>query len=168
MLRVWRAWIAEVSMGKNFLEKWMAPERHPMHELSKIQEEMNSLFDNFFGRSSAVSAAFEFNPSLDVSETDKEIIVKADLPGMSENDIKITVEDDILTLRGQKEESKEEKGETFYRKERSAGSFIRRFQLPVEVESEKVRAVFKDGLLTVKFPKKEGAKRSEVEIKVEK
>lgn len=155
-------------MGRNFLEKWMAPESHPMHELSKFQDEMNSLFNNFFGKSAVAKMPFDFNPSLDISETDKEIIVKADLPGMSEKDIKVTVDDDTLTLKGSKEESKEEKGETFYRRERSTGSFMRRFQLPAKVDREKVKATFKDGLLTVRFPKNESGKHSEAEIKINK
>jgi HSP20 family protein len=125
-----------------------------------LQREMNRLFDNFFGGLSPSpwaplerGGAESFTPHVDVSETDKEIKVSAELPGMDENDIDVSLTRDTLTIRGEKKEEKEDKGKDYYRMERSYGSFTRNIPLPVEVNTDKVEATFKKGILYVTLPK---------------
>jgi HSP20 family protein len=129
------------------------------HPFAAFQREMNKLFENFFGGSDLPSwsplekRVTPFTPRIDVSETDKEIKVSAELPGMDEKDIDVSLTRDSLTIRGEKKEEKEEKGKDFYRMERSYGSFTRSVPLPVEVETDKVAATFKKGVLSVTLPK---------------
>lgn len=127
---------------------------------TSLQREMNRLFDNFFGGLSPSSwaplgrgGAESFTPHIDVSETDKEIKVSAELPGMDENDIDVSLTKDTLTIRGEKKEEREDKGKDYYRMERSYGSFSRNIPLPVEVNTDKVEATFKKGILYVTLPK---------------
>jgi HSP20 family protein len=94
-----------------------------------------------------------FVPHVDVVDTDKEIKVSAELPGMDDKDIEVTLNADTLTIRGEKKEEKEEKGKDYYRSERSYGSFMRTVPLPLTIETEKVSASFAKGVLTVKLPK---------------
>jgi HSP20 family protein len=140
-----------------------------------LQREMNRLFDDFFsGFEPTPFRGFEdrwggFSPSVDVKETEKEIVVKAELPGIEEKDMEVSVTDDALTIRGEKKEEKEEKGKGYYHIERSYGSFHREISLPAGVDADNVHAGFKNGVLTVKIPKKESAadKRKKVTIKSE-
>jgi HSP20 family protein len=125
-----------------------------------LQREMNRLFDNFFGGLSLSpwaplerGGAESFTPHIDVSETDKEIKVSAELPGMDENDVDVSLTKDTLTIRGEKKEEKEDKGKDYYRMERSYGSFSRNIPLPLEVNTDRVEATFKKGILCVTLPK---------------
>lgn len=127
---------------------------------ASLQREMNRLFDGFLGGSTLSQwAPFErggaeaFQPRVDVSETDSEIKVSAELPGLDENDIDVSLTRDTLTIKGEKKEEKEEKGSDYYRMERSYGSFTRSIPLPVEVNTDKVEATFKKGVLRVTLPK---------------
>jgi len=108
-----------------------------------------------------------WSPRLDVSETDTTMEVVADLPGMEKKDIKVSLEDNLLTIQGEKKEVKEKKDKRFHTIERRSGSFYRALRLPVEVESDKIKANFKDGVLTLTLPKsKEPAKKAaQIEIK---
>lgn len=123
--------------------------------------EMDQLFDDFFGGSSGLtpfSAGFiekfgEFNPHMDVTENDKEVKVSAELPGLADKDIEVSLNRDVLTISGEKKAEKEDKGENHYRMERSYGSFQRSVQLPAEVEADKVEANFKNGVLQITLPK---------------
>jgi HSP20 family protein len=125
--------------------------------LSTFQQRMNDLFDDFFRGFPLAGALDErmgaFYPSIDVKEGDKEIVVKAELPGLEEKDIEILLADDALTIKGEKKEEKEDKGKNYYHMERTYGSFHRVIPLPTEVESEKVEATFKNGVLSVVLPK---------------
>lgn len=137
-------------------KKW-APARREEHDpFTLFRDEMNRLFDNFF-RGGELEPFFEsrvgFSPKVDVAETDKEITVTAELPGMDEKDIDVSLEKDMLTVRGEKKEEKEEKGKDFYRSERSYGSFTRTIPLPKEVDTDKVEAQFKKGVLRITLPK---------------
>ncbi len=130
------------------------------HPFASFQREMNRLFDNFFSGFSLSSwAPFDrgatqtFSPRVDVSETDKEIRVSAELPGMEEKDIDISLTRDSLTIKGEKKGETEEKGKDFYRTERSYGSFTRSIPLPAEVDADKVEATFKKGVLDITLPK---------------
>ncbi len=130
------------------------------HPFASFQREMNKLFENFFGgvdlapwASLERRAAATFTPRVDVSETDKEIKVSVELPGMDEKDIDVSLTRDTLTIKGEKKEEKEDKGKDYYRMERSYGSFTRGIPLPVEVDTDKVHATFKKGVLQVTLPK---------------
>jgi HSP20 family protein len=139
------------------LKKQAPGKREEYNPLSLLRHEMNSLFDNFFsgyeiepfmtGRFGA------FSPSVDVKESSKELRVSAELPGMEEKDIEVSLNRDSLTIKGEKKEEKEDKGKDFYRMERSYGSFSRTIPLPAEVDQDKVKAEFKKGVLTVTIPK---------------
>jgi HSP20 family protein len=100
-------------------------------------------------------------PAFDISETENEIHVKAELPGMDPKEIEITLTGDLLTIKGEK---KEEKGEDFHRRERRYGSFSRSFRLPVEVKADSINAGYKDGVLTVTLPKAEEEKVRRIEV----
>jgi HSP20 family protein len=104
-------------------------------------------------------------PAFDVSETDEHIIVKADLPGVDVKDIDISIVGNVLTVKGEKKQEKEEKGESYHRIERSYGRFSRSISLPAEVNPEAVEAVYKDGVLKLTIPKAEKSKPKKIEIK---
>jgi HSP20 family protein len=137
-------------------------------DLFGIQREMNRMFNNFF-RSDARDGDLELSawtPAVDIAEHDNEYIVKVELPGVSKEDVKITLESNILTVHGEKKHEKETKEEDYHRVERSFGSFQRSFTLPTTVKSDKIDAVYKDGILTVSLPKAEEAKPKQIEVKV--
>jgi HSP20 family protein len=139
-----------------------------------FSREVDRLFDDV-GRGWAL-APFRFYepknagdlvPRLDVSETEREVKVTAELPGMDEKDVTVTLEGDVLTLRGEKKADAEEKGKNFHRVERTYGSFQRVVTLPVEVDATKVAAGFKKGVLTVTLAKSPAAQTRKIEIKPE-
>lgn len=105
-------------------------------------------------------------PSLDVFEEKDEIVVKADLPGMNKDEIEVTVTGDVVTIKGEKKKEEEVKEKDYYRRERSYGSFVRSVELPCDVKSEQIKANFKDGVLEVRMPKTEEAKKKSVSIKI--
>jgi len=105
-------------------------------------------------------------PTLDMYEEKNEVIVKAEIPGMSKEDIEITLSDSILTLKGEKKKEEEVKEKDYYRCEREYGSFLRTVELPAEVKTEGAQAVLKNGILEVRLPKSEGAKKKEVHVAV--
>lgn len=149
--------------------------REGEHPFYYLQQEMNRLFDDFF--SSTDIAPFgeggkhlgSFIPSVDVKEDNKEITVKAELPGMDEKDIEVLLMENTLTLKGEKKEEKEEKKKDYYHIERSYGSFNRVIPLPAGIDMQKVNAGFKNGVLTVRLPKTEeaAAKGKKIPVKVE-
>lgn len=108
----------------------------------------------------------EWSPSVDITEDDKEYLVKADLPDVKKDDVKVTVENGVLTITGERKFEKEEKGKKYHRIERSYGNFLRSFTLPDAADGAKVAAEFKDGVLKVHLPKSEKAKPKAVEVKV--
>ncbi len=123
-----------------------------------LQREMNELFENFFRGVDVEpfgSRLGTFSPRIDVMETDKEIKISAELPGMDEKDIDVSMSKDALTIRGEKKEEKEDKGKDYYRMERSYGSFTRTIPLPREIDSDKIDATFKKGVLMIVLPKTE-------------
>jgi HSP20 family protein len=108
----------------------------------------------------------EWSPSVDISEDDKEWLIKADLPQVKKEDVKVTVENGVLTVTGERKFEKEEKDKKYHRIERSYGNFFWSFTLPEGAEGAKVSAQFKDGVLEVRLPKNEKAKSKAVEVKV--
>ncbi|RME79424.1 MAG: Hsp20/alpha crystallin family protein [Chloroflexi bacterium] len=134
-----------------------------------FRREMDRLFDEFFsgfGLTPFESQWGGFQPRVDVAETDKEIKVSAELPGLDENDIEVTLTDDVLTISGEKKEEKEDKGRNYYRMERSYGSFSRSIPLPCQVEQDKVEATFKKGVLTITLPKTAEAQKERKKIAI--
>lgn len=140
------------------------------HPIERLREEMDALFDDFFGGFSLEPFegryAKSFTPNVDVSETDKAIRVSAELPGMDDKDIEVNLQRDSLTIRGEKKEEKEDKGKDYYHIERSYGSFSRTIPLPVDIESDKAEATFKKGVLTVTIPKSAKAVESKKKITI--
>jgi HSP20 family protein len=116
---------------------------------------VNQVFDDFldFGPFALGSAMTSFNPQLDVSETDREFLIAAELPGMDEKDVEVSVSNSLLTLRGEKKNEREDKRKGYYRMERSYGMFERTIPVPEGVDLDKVEASFKKGVLTVVLPK---------------
>ncbi len=143
--------------------------REELHPFSLLRREMNTLFDNFF-RGFEIepfrSRLGVFNPRIDVKESDKDISVTAELPGLENKDIDVSLTRDSLTIKGEKKEEKEEKGKDYYRMERSFGSFNRTIPLPAEIDTDKVKAEFKKGLLIINLPKTEKAVKETKKIPV--
>ena len=106
-------------------------------------------------------------PSLDVFEEKDDIVVKADLPGMNKDEIEVTVTENVVTIKGEKKKEEEVKEKDYYRRERSYGSFVRSVELPSEVKSDQIKANFKDGVLEVRMPKTEEAKKKSVSVKID-
>jgi HSP20 family protein len=108
----------------------------------------------------------DWTPTVDISETDGEYLIKAELPEVKKEDVKVTLEDGVLTLTGERRQEKEEKTTKYHRVERSYGSFVRSFSLPELVDETKVKAEYKDGVLSLHLPKSEKAKPRAIEVKV--
>ena len=142
----------------------MTPWR-PFRELPVLRQEMDKLWNRFFGEKTFVEPFGEgWAPSLDVSETKDNIVVKADIPGMEGKDIDISVSGGVLTIKGEK---KQEKEENYHFTERSHGAFSRYIRLPQEVQADKIEASYKNGVLTITLPKSEEAKAKKVQVKVQ-
>lgn len=133
-----------------------------------LQDQMNRLFEDFFRGFGteldffrpfrAFDRPWGVHPNLDVSETDDAIIVQAELPGLEQKDVEVTIENDMLTLKGTKEDEKKDEERNYYLVERSYGTFQRSVQLPTGLDRDNVKAVFKNGVLTVTLPKTPEAK----------
>ncbi|NIS61516.1 MAG: Hsp20 family protein [Proteobacteria bacterium] len=147
-------------------DKELTPWR-PFGELSSLRREMDRLWENFFGERPLTRMwEREWTPSLDVSETKDNFVVKAEVPGIDAKDIDISLTGDVLTIKGEKRQEREEKEEDYHLVERSYGSFSRSVRLPAEVESSKIKASYKNGILNITLPKSEKVKAKEVKIKV--
>ncbi|HXF93425.1 MAG TPA: Hsp20/alpha crystallin family protein [Nitrospiraceae bacterium] len=141
----------------------------PFRELEELSERLNRVF----GRPSvrrdnnkeALTVA-DWIPAVDISESEGEYLIKAELPGVKKEDIKVTLQEGVLTIQGERKQEKEEKGRKYHRIERSYGTFMRSFTLPDSVDDSKVSAEFKDGLLYLHVPKSEKAKPKAIEVKV--
>lgn len=108
----------------------------------------------------------QWSPLVDITEDEKEYLIKAELPDMKKEDVRLTVENDVLAISGERKFEKEEKGKKYHRVERAYGSFVRSFSLPEDADGSKVTADFKEGMLQVHLPKSEKAKPKAIEIKV--
>ena len=134
--------------------------------LRRFRSQMDRLFDNFFGLAPwEEGLPGSWTPDLEVADNGKEIVVKAEVPGLGPEDIDVRVTGNVLTLSGEKKEETEEKREGYYRTERRFGSFYRTVQLPPGTASDGVTAEYGKGLLTVKIPKSEDAAPKRIEIK---
>lgn len=147
----------------------MRSEGHPFYSLHRDMDEM---FDRLWRGFDITPFIFEegsFVPSIDVVESDGMLKAVVELPGMDEKDVEVLLTDDTLTIKGEKKEEKEEKGKDYYHSERTYGSFHRVIALPKEIDTEKVEARFKNGVLTVEMHKREDVttKGTKVQIKTE-
>lgn len=133
-----------------------SPGRREENHVSALQREVNSLFDDFF-RGFDIEPfqprGVQFMPKIDIVDSGSEIKIAAELPGMDEKDVDVSLSNDILTIKGEKKEESEDKGKDYYRLERSYGSFCRTIALPAGIEADKIQAKFKNGVLTVTLPK---------------
>lgn len=138
-------------------------------ELEQLQNRLSNLFGRGVtrrgdGREDLTLA--DWTPVADISEDNNEYLIKAELPGAKQEDVRVTVENGVLTISGERKFEKEEKDKRYHRIERAYGTFVRSFTLPDDADAEKVRAEFKNGLLTVRLPKSEKAKPKQIEVKV--
>ena len=149
----------------NTLTTW-----NPFGELDEAQNRFGSFFGGTFprfGNGNGGLKLADWSPQVDITEDDKEYLVKADLPEMKREEIKVNVEDGVLSVSGERKTEKEEKNKKFHRTERSYGTFLRSFTLPDDADGAKVAAEFKDGMLKVHLPKNTVVKPKAIEIKVE-
>jgi HSP20 family protein len=162
--------VPKVGHGREHL-----PVRHGEYEpFRDFQRQMNRLFDDFFGDFPIAArpgemgiASAGFTPRVDVSETDKEIRVSAELPGMDEKDVTVELNDDAVTIRGERKEEKEEKGKNWYAREQTYGVFHRTVPLPSTADTPKAGAKFRKGVLTITIPKRAEAQTRRKTIKIE-
>jgi HSP20 family protein len=133
--------------------------------LSTLRNEVGRLFDKISEGDLSDGTLSDWSPALDFSETKDGFVVTMEVPGLDAKDVKVSIQDQTLTVSGERKKEEEKKGERFYRMERSYGSFTRSIRLPVPVEPAKVNAVFAKGILTVSIPKSEASKGVEVPIK---
>ncbi len=140
----------------------------PFRDLLSIQDRMNKLFEQTLSRSRAEEgiAPSTWTPAVDIYETPEAIVLQADLPGLRREDIDIQIRDDTLTLRGERRFAKDVHEESYLRIERAYGAFHRSFTLPATIQQEKIRAVFRDGILELTLPKAEEAKPKKIAIEV--
>jgi HSP20 family protein len=146
-------------------------ERSPLAEIARWEQQMERRFaDLFSGRITRLwdnDDSEVAEPALDLYEDGNEVVVKAEMPGMTKDDIKISFADNVLTIRGEKKQEDEDRGKDYYRSERVYGAFMRRVVLPTEVNAEKARALFKNGVLEIRMPKSESAKKKEIKVDVQ-
>jgi HSP20 family protein len=139
----------------------------PVRELNTIQNEMNRLFNTFFDAPAPANGpalSRRWIPAMDLVESDDDFVLRADLPGLSEDDVNIELEDNVLTISGERKAEHEERKEGYYRVERASGSFSRSLTLPEGIDPEKVQANFDRGVLEVRIPKPEQRKPRKVSI----
>src|SRR5260370_4662632 len=141
--------------------------REPFRGATSLQEQVNRLFSDVFERRGEESNLTAWAPSVDIYETEHELVVKADLPEVDPKDLDIRVENNILTIRGERKFEKKAKEESYLRVERSYGSFSRSFTLANTVNSEAIQADYQNGVLTLSIPKKEEAKPKQIKVNVE-
>jgi HSP20 family protein len=149
---------------------WELLNTHPFKDIEKVRSETDRLLDTFlFGipQERDFRQEVEWLPAVDVTETRNEIVVDAEIPGMDPAEIDISLSEGTLTIKGKKKQEKEEKEENYHLIERRYGTFTRSIPLSERVESNKISASYKDGVLKIRLPKSEGAKKKEIKIKVE-
>jgi len=153
------------------LTRWEPAARfNPWKELEDMQKRLSTIFGRApvatgNEKKEAISVT-EWSPLVDITEDEKEYLVKAELPELKKEEIKISVHDDVLSISGERKYEKEEKGKKYHRVERAYGSFMRSFTLPENADGSKVNAEYKDGVLHIHLPKLEMAKPKAIEVKV--
>jgi len=136
--------------------------------MGSLKHEMDRVFDRFLeGRWDEIPGLGEWTPNMDISETKDSLVAKVEVPGLDPKDIQISLQENLLTIKGEKRQEKEEKDEHYHRVERAYGVFTRSVRLPVAVDASKVTASFKNGLLTVTLPKTPSARGTTIPVKAE-
>ncbi len=138
----------------------------PFHHLTSFQDQVNRLFDTSFRVRPEESALTAWSPAVDIYETENELILKADLPDINEKDLDVHVENNMLSIRGERKFEQKVKEDNYLRVERSYGAFSRSFSLPNTVNTEGIKAEYKNGVLTVELPKRLEAKPKQVKVNV--
>lgn len=140
----------------------------PFRNLTSFQEQMNRLFeDSFFRPRGETSALTTWAPAVDIYETENELVVKADLPDINEKDLDVRVENNTLTIRGERSFEEKVKEDNFLRVERAYGAFTRSFSLPNTVNTDSIKAEYRHGVLTVRMPKREESKPKQIKVSVQ-
>ncbi|MBI5889922.1 MAG: Hsp20/alpha crystallin family protein [Nitrosomonadales bacterium] len=141
----------------------------PFRELEDVSSRLNRIFGRIPGHTkpdSEMLAVADWMPSVDISETDTAYQVKGEIPGVKKEDVKVTIQDGMLTIQGERRQEKEEKGRKFHRVECSYGSFVRSFRVPDDADESAVKAEFKEGMLNITLPKSEKAKPKSINVSV--
>lgn len=156
--------MGELIRWEPFTSRW-----DPFKELEDMERRLATWFGRPLrrreGEKEALTVA-EWSPLVDIEESEKEYLIKAELPEVKKEDVKISVQEDVLTISGERKSEKEEKGKKYHRVERCYGSFARSFTLPEDADGTKVSAEYKDGVLRIHLPKSEKAKPKAIEVKV--
>jgi HSP20 family protein len=164
----------EVDMAAEKAKKELAPYRP--RKISSMLEDMDRMFEGFLGRpfgprwlpSIRWPEEMEISyPAVDIFEDNKHVTVKAELPGMTKEELDVNITEEAITISGEKKKEEKVEEKEYYRVERSHGSFSRTFSFPTEVQSAKARASFKDGVLEVSIPKTEAAKKKKIKVEIE-
>ena len=146
------------------LVKW-----DPFRELEDMSNRLNRVFGRSLARTepnTEMLTMADWTPTADISETDTAYLIKAEIPGVNKENVKVSIQDGMLTIQGERKQEKEEKGKKFHRVERSYGSFMRSFRVPDDADESAVKAEFKDGMLNVTLPKSAKAKPKSIEVPV--
>jgi HSP20 family protein len=148
--------------------KWGLSKRNhqPQNGIDRFRNEMNNFFDDFLSFKPLSLYDNDWSPSMDVIDGEKSINVKADLPGLDQKDIELTIENGVLTISGQKSEEKRDETKNYLVSERRFGSFVRSIRLPIGIRHEDISAEFKDGVLSVEIPKDEKIQPKKIDVKV--
>ena len=147
-------------MAKRYLSRW-----EPFRDLVSLRTDFDRLFNTFFESMPEDSERF-WAPAIDIEENNGNLMVKAELPGMKREDIKVSVRDNVLHLTGERKMEKETKDKTLHRIERCFGKFSRTIELPSSVDADKVKASYKDGVLSITLPKPEEFKPKHIDVEV--
>jgi len=139
----------------------------PFRNVNSLQEQFSRLFDTSYPGRSSESDLTTWAPAVDIQETENELVLKADLPGIEEKDIDVRIENSTLTIRGERKFEKQVNEDNYLRVERSYGSFSRSFSLPNTINTEAIHAEYKNGVLTVQMPKRAESKPKQVKVNVE-
>jgi len=140
---------------------------NPVRDIFSLRNRMNHIFDDLFypvNRDQAELSMGRWNPVVDVYDNDDSVVIKAELPGIEKEDIEIDVKDRVLTLKGERSSENEVKDDNYYRRERCFGKFERSFTLPADVDPDKIKADYKDGVLKIDIPKPEEKKPRQITI----
>jgi HSP20 family protein len=146
------------------LVKW-----NPFRELEDVSNRLNSLFGKLPARTESgadMLAVADWMPTVDISETDAGYLIKAEIPEVKKEDVKVNIQDGMLTISGERHQEKEEKNQKFHRIERAYGSFSRSFRMPDDADENTVNAEFKDGMLNVTLPKSKKAETKSVSVSI--
>jgi len=146
------------------LVKW-----DPLRELEDVSNRLNRIFGRLPARAERgreMLAVADWSPSADITETDTAYLIKAEIPGVKKEDVKVSVQHGMLTMQGERKMEKEEKGKKFHRVERSYGSFVRSFRVPADADENSVKAEFKDGMLNITLTKSAKTKPEAVNVTV--